>query len=112
MEKSRPTYYLSAEQQVAGAGRELDGETVKLLGDDDLAAETRGRGQAEGEIEHVLLVLARFLQQLVPFRIDDDVTGRAGKRAFAGALDIDVVPVRDFEHRQAERRVHLAARPV
>ena len=85
---------------------------VELLGDDDLAAEARSRGQAEGEIEHVLLVLARLLQQLVPFRIDDHVTGRAGERALAGALDVDVVPVRDFEHREAERRIDLAAGPV
>ena len=55
--------------------------------------------------------LASF-KQLVPFRIDDDVTGRAGERALAGALDVDLVLVRDFEHRQTERRLDLAARPV
>ncbi len=69
-------------------------------------------GQAEGEVEHVLLVLGRLLQQLVPFGIDDDVAGRAGERALAGALDVDVVAVRDLEHRQAERRLDLAPRAV
>ena len=75
---------------------------------DDLAAEPRGPGQVEGEIEHVLLVLARLLQQIVPFGFDDDVAGRAGERAFARAFDVDVVAMGDFEHREPERRLDLA----
>src|SRR5258708_27763713 len=97
---------------VARRLRQLDGKAVGLLGHDDLTAEPRGLRQAEGEVEHVLLVLARLVQQLVPFRIDDDVAGRAGERALAGALDVDAVLVRDLQHRKAERRVHLAARAV
>src|SRR6185437_11698610 len=74
----------SPAHHVARRLRQLDGEAVELLGHDDLAAEPRGLRQAEGEVEHVLLVLARFLEQLVPFGIDDDVAGRAGERALAG----------------------------
>ena len=87
-------------------------QPVELLGDDDLAAQPRGLAEVEGEVEHVLLVLARLLEQIVPIGVDDDMAGRAGERAFAGALDIDVVAMGDFEHRQAERRVDLAAGPV
>ena len=55
--------------------------------------------------------LASF-KQIVPFRIDDHMAGRAGERALAGAFDIDLVPVGDLEHRQAERRLDLAPRAV
>src|SRR5665213_2655154 len=40
------------------------------------------------------------------------MAGRARQRALARALDIHVVGVRDLQHRQAERRVHLAARAI
>src|SRR5712671_4380622 len=112
---SRPRAFIcraSPAHHVARRLRQLDGEAVELLGHDDLAAEARGLRQAESEVEHVLFVLACLLQELVPFRIDDDVTGRAGERALAGALDVDAMLVRDLQHREAERRVHLAARPV
>src|SRR6185437_14787029 len=102
----------SPAHHVARRLRQLDGEAVELLGHDDLAAEPRGLRQAEGEVEHVLLVLGRVLQQLVPFRIDDDVAGRAGERALAGALDVDAVLVRDLQDREAERCVHFASLPV
>src|SRR6266851_9425751 len=111
---SKPRAFIRASpaHHVARRLRQLDGEAVELLGHDDLAAEARGLRQAESEVEHVLFVLARLLQDLVPFRIDDDVAGRAGERALAGALDVDAMLVRDLQHREAERRVHLAARPV
>src|SRR5579885_1508841 len=64
-------------------------------------------GEAEGEVQHVLLILRGRLQHLVPLRIDDHMTGGAGERALAGALEIDVVLVRDLQHREPERRVHL-----
>src|SRR6185437_1462779 len=92
--------------------RQADGETIELFGHHDLATETRRLGQAEGKIEHVFLVLGRVLQQLIPFGFDDDVTGRARQRAFARALDIDVIAVGDFENRQADRRLYCLARPV
>src|SRR5258708_12293236 len=111
---SRPRAFIRASpvHQCAGGGRALDGKAGEVLGHEDLTAEPRGLRQPEGEVEHVLLVLARLVQQLVPFRIDDDVAGRAGERALAGALDVDAVLVRDLQHRKAERRVHLAARAV
>src|SRR6185437_13966921 len=51
-------------------------------------------------------------QELVPFGIDDHVTGRAGERTLAGALDVDAVLVRDLEHGEADRGLDLAARAV
>src|SRR5262252_2459504 len=84
----------------------------QFLGHDDLTAKARGSRQVEGEVEHVLLLLAGFSQPAVPFRIDDDVTGRAGERAFTGAFDVDVMAACNFHHRHADRRVEFAARSV
>src|ERR1700741_2087067 len=98
----------SAEQQVAGRRGELHRQTVQLLADDDLATEARRHGEVEREVEHILLVFARLLEQLVPLRIDDDMASRAGERAFAGAFDVDVVAARYLEHRHSERRIDLA----
>ncbi len=103
--------YLSTIMLRVAAGR-LTVEPVQLLGHLDLAAEARGVGEAEGEIEHVLLVLGRGLQHVVPFGVDDHVAGRAGERALAGAFQADVVAVRDFQHRKADRRIHFEARPI
>src|SRR5271169_5448181 len=102
----------SAEQQVAGRRGQPHRQPVELLGDDDLAAEPGRLAEVEGEVEHVLFVLARLLEQIVPVGIDDHVTGRAGERPFARPLDIDVMAMSDFEHRQAERCVNLAAGAV
>src|SRR5271169_2153928 len=102
----------SAEQQVAGRRGQPHHQTVELLGNDDLAAEPGGLAEVEGEVEHVLLVLARLLKQIIPLGIDDDVAGRAGERAFACPLDIDIMAVGDFEHREAEGGVDLAVGPV
>src|SRR6266852_685227 len=82
-------------------------QPVELLCNDDLATEPRGLGQIEGEIQHIILVFARFLQQVVPIRLDDDMTCRAGERAFAGAFDVDVVATSYLEYCRAERRVDL-----
>src|SRR5690242_15172019 len=112
---SRPRAFIggaSAAHHVARRLWQLDGEAVELLGHDDLAAEARGLRQAEGEVEHVLLVLGRVLQELVPFGIDDHMAGRAGERALARAFDIDVVAMRDLQHREPDRRLDRAARSV
>src|SRR5215475_9973824 len=52
---------LLVDHHVAGRGRQADFQPVQLLGHLDLAAEARSVGEAEGEIEHVLLVLGRRL---------------------------------------------------
>src|SRR4029077_12000455 len=70
---------LLLDHQVARGRGQRDGQAVQLLGDLDLAAQPRGMGEAEGQVEHVLLVLAGGLQRLIPLGIDDDVAGRAGK---------------------------------
>src|SRR5215469_6728848 len=103
---------MSAKQEVARRRRQLHRQAVELLGDNDLAAEPRRKRQVEGEVEHVFLVLARCVQQLVPLRIDNDMTGGTGKRAFAGSFDVDAVTARYLEHRHAEGRLDLAWRAV
>ena len=105
----KPVHKL-APHHVARRRRQADGEAVELLGHHDLAAEARGVGEAEGEVEHVLLVLAGILEHFEPFGIDDDVAGRAGERALASALDIDVVAMRDLQHREADRRLDFLPR--
>src|ERR1700738_5389437 len=69
-------------------------------------------GQAEGEIERVLLVLAGGRELVEPILLDDDMTGRAGQRALARALDVDMVAMGDFEHGKPKRRLHFLARPI
>src|SRR5580658_933659 len=101
-----------AVHHVARRLRQLHREAVELFGHDDLATEPGRLRQPEGEVEHVLLVLARILQKLEPFGIDDDVAGRAGERALASAFDVDAVLMGDLEHREPERRVHFATLAV
>src|SRR5439155_13736405 len=72
----------------------------------------RGLSQIEGEIEHIILILARLLQQVIPLRIDNDVTCRAGERPLARAFNVDIVTASDLEDRRAERRIDLAVGPV
>src|SRR3546814_20905009 len=75
-------------------------------------SEPRCLPQTEDEVEHVGFILARRNEFAVPLRFDDDMAGRASHRTLAGALDIDVVAVRDLQHRHADRRIDLAASPV
>src|SRR5712691_11449568 len=93
-------YRKSAEQQVAGARRQAHDEPVEFFGDDDLAAEARRCGQAESKVEHILFFFARLPQEVVPLGVDDDMTGRAGERPLAGALDIDAVFECYVDHRE------------
>jgi hypothetical protein len=68
--------------------------------------------QPSREVEHVLLVLGRLLQAVVILGIDDDVAGRAGERALAGAFQADPVLMRDLQDGQADGRVQLVALSV
>src|SRR5882672_1798062 len=97
---------------VAGCCRQLDDQPVERLAHADLAAQARRVGEAEGKVEHVLLVLAGRGELVEPFLLDHDMAGRAGERALAGALDGDVVAMGDFEHAETERRLHLLARTI
>src|SRR5216684_3884820 len=103
---------LLVDHHVAGGRRQLDHQPVERLAHADLAAQPRGMGEPEGEIEHVLLVLAGRRQLVEPVLFDDHMTGRAGERAFAGAFDVDVVAMGDLEHAEAKRRLYFLARPV
>src|SRR4029450_5291247 len=103
---------LLVDHHIAGRRRQLDDQPVERLAHTDLAAQPRGVGEAEGEVEHVLLVLARGGELVEPFLLDHDMAGRAGERALAGALDVDMVAMGDFEHAETERRLHLLARSI
>src|SRR5665213_4088167 len=107
-----PGAAMSGIHHIAGRGRQLHRQPVELFRHHDLTAETRGPGQPEGEVEHVFLIFAGGIEPLVPFRLEDDVTGRAGERALARALDIDAVLVRDLQNREAQRGIDLAARAI
>src|SRR5690242_1536822 len=63
---------LLVDHHVAGRGRQLHHQPVERLAHADLAAEPRRVGEAECEIEHVLLVLARRRELVEPFLVDDD----------------------------------------
>src|SRR5579863_1144807 len=94
---------------VAGAGRQLDHQAIQRLGHDDLAAKARGLGQAECQVQHVLLILGRFAQLAEPGGVNDDVASGAGERALARALDVHAMLMGNLQHRQAKWRVHFAA---
>src|SRR5678815_4811892 len=74
---------------IAGGLGQVHGESVELLADADLAAEPRGRLEPGGEVEHVLLVLARRRQQIEELFLHDHMAGGAGQAAFARAFDVD-----------------------
>src|SRR5688500_2204019 len=97
---------------VAGRRRQLDDQPVERLAHADLAAQARGVGEPEGEVEHVLLVLACGRQLVEPVFLDHDMAGRAGERALAGALYAAVIAMGDFEHAETERRLNLLARAI
>src|SRR3546814_10633968 len=99
--------HLPLQQQIARRIRQPHGQAVEFLGDDDLAAEPRCLPQTEDEVEHVGFILARRNEFAVPLRFDDDMAGRASHRTLAGALDIDVVAVRDPQHRSEEHTSEL-----
>src|ERR1700754_1344253 len=100
---------LFIDHHVAGRRRQLDDQPVERLAHADLAAQARGVDKAEGKVEHVLLVLAGRGELVEPLLLDHDMAGRAGERALAGALDIDVIAMGDFKHAETERRLHLLA---
>ena len=69
-------------------------------------------GQAEGQVEHVFFFFGGFAKFIEPFRIDDNMAGRTGQRAFASAFKIDTVLVGDFQHRQAVGGIDFFCRSV
>jgi len=87
--------------EIPGRLWNLDMQSVHFLGHDDLAAQPAGFGQAPGHVQHVLLVFRGLLQEVVEgIRVrNDHVTSAAGADALAGALQLDVVPLGDLQHR-------------
>lgn len=62
----------------------------------DLTSEPGQLGQGEGEIEHVILIVARLGETVEGGLVEVDVAGGAGETALAGALQIDVVGSYNF----------------
>src|SRR3954463_4835209 len=60
-------------QEISAASRQPYDQSVQRLGHHDLAAEARCLLEAEGEIQHVLLVLGRPRQLAEPSRVHDNV---------------------------------------
>lgn len=56
---------------VGGLSRELDGNAVHLLGDEDLAAKAGSLGETKGKIEHVLFLLLRLSKRIVGLLVED-----------------------------------------
>ena len=77
--------------------RHPDGQGVERLVEPDLAGEPRGAGRGGGEVEHVLLRLGRRRQLREILGIDDDMAGRAGHRALAGAFERLAIGLGDVE---------------
>src|SRR5271166_4939393 len=98
--------------RVAGRGRQLDHQSVKLVRHDNLAPKARGPGQTESQIEHVFLILCRRFQLLEPGPVDDYVAGRTRERALASTFYVHPVLVGDFQHREPQGRVNLAMSPI
>src|SRR5690606_19064455 len=84
-------------------------EAVELFGQDDLAAQPRGRLHADREVEHVLLFRAGLLEPVGERGIDDHMARRAGDRALARPLNAEIVHARDLHDREAARGLDLLA---
>ena len=78
--------------------RDGDAQSVKFRRHGNLASETRGFLKPEGEIEHVVLVLARRARPVIPVVIDDDVAGGAGQTSPAGSLDAQIGVASGLHH--------------
>lgn len=84
--------------QVPRHGGQLDDQAVEVLGHLDLAAEAARLGETKSKVEHVVFVVLGLGHLVVEaFVGDDDVAGRAGAGAAAGALHLEVVGLRNVE---------------
>src|SRR5215207_5829549 len=73
----------------------------------DLAGEARGSGDVQGEIEQILLLLARPRKPGEILGGDDDVAGRAGHLALARTLERLAVRLGEVEQSLAGPAPHL-----
>jgi hypothetical protein len=84
--------------QIPRHTRQLNHQSIQLLAHANLTAQPASLGQAKRQIQHVVLVVAGLLHLVEHiFARDDDVAGRAGARAAARALHLEVVGLRDVE---------------
>lgn len=60
-------------------------------------------GKAKCEVEHIILVIAGFLEGVENVTFEVNVACGAGQASFAGSLKIDMVSMGDFQQRFAQR---------
>lgn len=78
--------------QIPCHSRQLHNETVEFGRHLDLTAETTGLGQAECQVQHVVLIVIGLLHCIVHARVgNDDMAGGAGAGTAAGALHLQVI---------------------
>src|SRR5262245_17019705 len=88
-------------------------ETVKRIGDFDLAGQPARRPHIEGEVEHVFLHRFGRACLLAPRLVDINVAGRAGAGATAFGGDAgDAILHRRFHHGHAWFRLDHALDPI
>src|SRR5262245_43680180 len=88
-------------------------ETVKRIGDLDLAGKPARRPYIEGEVEHVFLHLLGRAGLLAPSLVHINVAGRAGAGAAAFGGDAgDAILHRRFHHGHARLRLDHALDPI
>jgi hypothetical protein len=74
---------LTVDEHVPRRSRQLHAHPLHLLRQQDLAPEARRIRQTEGHVQHVVLVVARLLEEVIVLRREDDVACRACDGAFA-----------------------------
>ena len=93
--------------EVLGGEREAEAHAVQVRRGGDLTAKAAGFSESKRRVEHVILIVRdlahAFEERLV---LNNDVTRGAGKRAFTGAFELNIVRVRHLEHRRARGRIH------
>jgi len=62
--------------------------------------------QSKGQVEHVVLLVRWLGQAVVHMGLQNDVTRRAGQGRLAGALELDVVGMRQVQQVVADRADH------
>mgnify|MGYP007025664525 CR=1 FL=1 len=93
--------------EVPRGPRDPDADAINVFAGNHLTSQPGGLGEAEGEVQHVVLVVGGLWQFGEERRIlDDDVAGGAGQGALARALEVDVVGVRRLEQVRSERHSH------
>ena len=82
-------------------------EAIEVIAQDNLAGQAAGARDSGGEVEHVLLVIARGFELGEPVGGNDYVAGGAGHLAFAGAFERHSGGLTKFEQPRASFGLRL-----